>query len=191
MFNFKGLFMKSIVFMIVVSATASSYACDGPRQVYYYPSNCHQTYQPTKESQKFSPLPQQPEKSSPLPERVPTDQPTIPERVPTEDFQPIIPERIETPTTIKYKTKINDGLVIEVPSTMPIETIAYINVEISSGERMVVPLINNRFPTIKGNRCLYDANSAQYTQKHYNILVQQGYLKFRKSSNLVSGLASN
>lgn len=175
--------MKNLIAFFLVNIFAVvAFACD--QQAYYYNDNCQNfryvernnwsqnnslpvnstipNYSPSNNSSNFSPTP------TPTPERLELKEPT--------------PERIDTPTTIKFRTQENENLVLEVPSNMKIQSVAYVNVKRSSGEIIVVPLINNTFPSVRGNVCTYKLNGTQYNQHHYETLVQRGYLQLYLAS---------
>jgi len=127
-------------------------------------------------------------RTTPKTQEVPPQIENIP--TPTQQTPDVVPERIDTPTTKTFKTKMNENLVLQVPSTMEVKSIVYVKVMVSSGEMLTIPLVNNTFPIIKGNVCTYSPDGTQYNQNHYNTLVQRGYLQFGKKSTF-NQFASN
>jgi hypothetical protein len=172
--------MKYLFAFVLALTNSATYACDNYQPV-VYSSYCG-SYSVIKPQQKVV----QPQVA---PQQIETQ---IPERIPAEEYneqQPVLPERIDTPTTRTFKTKVNESLTLQVPSTMEIKSIVYVKVMVSSGELMTIPLVNNTFPVIKGHICTYSPNGVQYNENHYNTLVQRGYLQFGKP-NLSKQLAS-
>ena len=175
--------MKYLFVFVLVLTNSAAYACDNYRPV--YSSYCGSySAKPQQKAVQPQAAPQQIETQVP--------QIQIPERIPAEEYhdqQPVLPERIDTPTTRTFKTKVNESLTLQVPSTMEIKSVVYVKVMVSSGELMTIPLVNNTFPVIKGHICTYSPNGVQYNENHYNTLVQRGYLQFGKP-NLSKQLAS-
>jgi hypothetical protein len=167
--------MKYLVAFVLCLSASASFACDN----YYYQSSnyCNSGYYAQPRIYKSVP-------TTPKTQEVPQIENQVPK---TPD---VVPERIETPTTKTFKTKMNENLVLQVPSTMEVQSVVYVKVMVSSGEMLTIPLVNNTFPVIKGNVCTYSPNGVQYNQNHYNTLVQRGYLQFGKKSTF-NQFASN
>lgn len=175
--------MKYLFAFVLALTNSAAYACDNYQPV-VYSGYCGSSYSVIKPQKAVQPQ---------APQQIETQVPTqIPERIPAEEYhdqQPVLPERIDTPTTRTFKTKVNENLTLQVPSTMEIKSVVYVKVMVSSGELMTIPLVNNTFPVIKGHICTYSPNGVQYNENHYNTLVQRGYLQFGKP-NLSKQLAS-